>query len=105
MNKTATQHPKTRCFFANLYFRESVCDSNHKKRFQKSSTIPSQRINGLPPLETHLCLINFEKETSMTNCFDQTFMLTTSLVSLKTTARIPQSALTTVRSVECGLFA
>ena len=33
------------------------------------------------------------------------FMLTTSLVSLKTTARIPQSALETVCSVECGLFA
>ena len=31
--------------------------------------------------------------------------LTTSLVSLKTTARIPQSALEAVRSVECGLFA
>ena len=40
MNKTATKRPKTRCFFANLYFRESVCDSNHKNRFQKSSTIP-----------------------------------------------------------------
>jgi hypothetical protein len=108
MNKTATQHPKTRCFFANLYFRESVCDSNHKKRFQKSSTIPTQRINGLPPLETHLCLINFEKETSMTNCFDQTFMLTTSFVvktAKNSEARIPQSALATVRSVECGLFA
>lgn len=101
MNKKATKRPKTRCFFANLYFRESVCDSNHKKRFQKSSTIPSQRINGLPPLETHLCLINFEKETSMTNCFDQTFMLTTS----KKQAPTVQSALTPVRSVECGLFA
>ena len=101
MNKKATKRPKTRCFFANLYFRESVCDSNHKKRFQKSSTIPSQRINGLPPLETHLCLINFEKETSMTNRFDQTFMLTTS----KKQAPTVQSALTPVRSVECGLFA
>ena len=40
---------------------------------------------------------------------DQTFRLTTSLVapprSQKTTARIPLSALTPVRSVECGLFA
>jgi len=37
---------------------------------------------------------------------DKTFRLTTSLVSTKTTlARIPQSALTPVRSVECGLFA
>jgi|Laugrespbdmm15sd_2_1035082.scaffolds.fasta_scaffold305235_1 hypothetical protein len=46
---------------------------------------------------------------------DQTFRLTTSKElsnfykaparSQKTTARIPQSALTPVRSVECGLFA
>ena len=41
----------------------------------------------------------------MTKSYDQTFMLTTSLVSLKTTARNPQSALETVCSVECGLFA
>jgi hypothetical protein len=44
----------------------------------------------------------------MTKSYDQTFMLTTSLVvSYKSTqeARIPQSALETVRSVECGLFA
>jgi hypothetical protein len=37
---------KTRCFFANKRFHASLCDSNHKKRRQKSSTIPSQRING-----------------------------------------------------------
>ena len=38
---------------------------------------------------------------------DQTFMLTTSLVSLGKTleACIPQSALEAVCSVECGLFA
>ena len=40
---------------------------------------------------------------------DQTFMLTTSLFtpdsSQKTASRIPLSALTPVRSVECGLFA
>jgi hypothetical protein len=40
---------------------------------------------------------------------DRTFMLTTSLVtpasSQKTTACPVQSALTPVRSVECGLFA
>ena len=40
---------------------------------------------------------------------DQTFMLTTSLVApasrQKTTACHPQSALTPVRSVECGLCA
>ena len=41
----------------------------------------------------------------MKSSCDKTFTLTTSLVSLKTTARIPQSALVTVRSVECGLFA
>ena len=43
----------------------------------------------------------------MTKSSDQTFMLTTSLVaSVKTLkARIPQSALATVLSVECGLFA
>ena len=43
----------------------------------------------------------------MTKSYDQTFMLTTSLVTsvVSTTACIPQSALATVRSVECGLFA
>jgi hypothetical protein len=41
----------------------------------------------------------------MTKSYTQTFRLTTSLVSKKTTARIPQSALIPVRSVECGLFA
>ena len=51
MTKLIKKHPKTRCFFANKRFHASVCDSNHKKRSNKSSTIPSQRINGLPPLE------------------------------------------------------
>ncbi len=49
----------------------------------------------------------------MTKSYDQTFMLTTDLVfGIKTItfksnseACIPQSALATVRSVECGLFA
>jgi len=42
----------------------------------------------------------------MTKSYDQTFMLTTSLVAWYfPQARIPQSALATVRSVECGLFA
>ncbi len=43
----------------------------------------------------------------MTKSYDQTFMLTTSLVSLGKTpeACTVQSALKTVRSVECGLFA
>ena len=38
---------------------------------------------------------------------DQTFMLTTSLVASAKTLKAcnPQSALTPVRSVECGLFA
>ena len=43
----------------------------------------------------------------MTKSYDQTFMLTTSLViSVKTPKDCnPQSALEAVRSVECGLFA
>ena len=43
----------------------------------------------------------------MTKSYDQTFMLTTSLVTsvVSPKARIPQSALIPVRSVECGLFA
>jgi hypothetical protein len=46
----------------------------------------------------------------MTKSSDQTFMLTTSAHAsvrclVPTKARIPQSALTPVRSVECGLFA
>ena len=42
----------------------------------------------------------------MTKLNDQTFMLTSILVStLYSQTRIPQSALETVRSVECGLFA
>jgi len=32
---------KTRCFFANICFRYVLCDSNHKKTGEKSSTIPS----------------------------------------------------------------
>ena len=41
---------KTRCFYANKCFRNAMCDSNHKKQGPKSSTIPSQRTNGLSPL-------------------------------------------------------
>ena len=42
----------------------------------------------------------------MKKSFDQTFMLTTSMASkYLPEARIPQSALTPVRSDECGLFA
>ena len=43
----------------------------------------------------------------MKKSYDQTFMLTTSLVAAVKTPKacIPQSGLTPVRSVECGLFA
>jgi hypothetical protein len=41
---------KTRCFFANMCFRYVLCDSNHKKTAQKSSTIPSQQIYELKNL-------------------------------------------------------
>jgi hypothetical protein len=43
----------------------------------------------------------------MTKSYDQTFMLTTSLVAAVKTPKAcnPQSGLTPVRSVECGLFA
>jgi hypothetical protein len=43
----------------------------------------------------------------MTKSYDQTFMLTTSLVAAVKTPKActVQSALATVRSVECGLFA
>ena len=51
MTEICKNHPKPRCFFANMRFRVLVCDSNHKKRRQKSSTIPSQRINGCSLLE------------------------------------------------------
>jgi hypothetical protein len=50
MTENHKKHEKSRCFFANMQFHECLCDSNHKKRRQKSSTIPSQRINGLPLL-------------------------------------------------------
>ena len=43
----------------------------------------------------------------MKKSYDQTFMLTTSLVTSVVSLKAcnPQSALTPVRSVECGLFA
>jgi hypothetical protein len=43
----------------------------------------------------------------MTKSYDQTFMLTTSLVASAKTLKAcnPQSALIPVRSVECGLLA
>lgn len=46
MTEMRKNQPKSRCFFANKRFHAVLCDSNHKKRRQKSSTIPSQRING-----------------------------------------------------------
>jgi len=48
---------KTRCFFANICFRYVLCDSNHKKTGEKSSTIPSLQINGLPLLGNSLMFI------------------------------------------------
>jgi hypothetical protein len=59
MTKLIQKHRKTRCFFAKKRFHALACDSNHKKRSYKSSTIPSQRINGLTPLVNHLFLFNF----------------------------------------------
>lgn len=50
MIEIAQNAQKTRCFFANMCFRYVLCDSNHKKTGEKSSTIPSPRINGLPLL-------------------------------------------------------
>jgi len=46
MTKIGKNLSKLRCFFANKRFRELVCDSNHKKRCQKSPILPSQRTNG-----------------------------------------------------------
>ena len=48
---------KARCFFANMRFRYVLCDSNHKKTGEKSSTIPSPLINGLPLLGNPLMFI------------------------------------------------
>jgi len=45
MTEIGKNHSKSCCFFANKRFRELVCDSNHKKRSQKSSILPSHRIN------------------------------------------------------------
>ena len=33
---------EARCFFANMCFRYVLCDSNHKKTVENSSTIPNQ---------------------------------------------------------------
>jgi len=102
---------KTRCFYANMGFKTHLCDSNHKKRRQKSSTILSQRINGASsigkPIDVYLIL---KRRRSMKITCDKTFSLTTSLVASGDhpsfgLVLIQQSALSPVRSVECGLFA
>jgi hypothetical protein len=46
------KHLKARCFFANKRFHALVCDSNHKKRQGKSSTIASLCVNGFSLLES-----------------------------------------------------
>ena len=53
---------KTRCFFANKRIRARVCDSNHKKRLRKSSTISSPRINGFTLLVISSVFNSIEKE-------------------------------------------
>jgi hypothetical protein len=53
MTETSKINLKTRCFFANMCFRYVLCDSNHKKTAQKSSTITSQQIYGLTLWVSH----------------------------------------------------
>jgi hypothetical protein len=94
-----------------MTFKTHLCDSNHKKRRQKSSTIPSQQINGASsigkPIDVYLIL---KRRRPMKITCDKTFSLTTSLVMSGdiltfVPRRIQQSALPAVLSVECGLFA
>jgi hypothetical protein len=55
------------------------------------------------PIDVYLIL---KRKKQMKNSCDKTFRLTTSLVAkCFPQACIPQSALATVRSVECGLLA
>ena len=102
MIEIAQNATKTRCFFANMCFRFVLCDSNHKKSGEKSPTIPSLQKNGLPllgkPVNVYLIL---KRRKPMKNSCDKTFIFTTSSLL----APAVQSALETVRSVECGLFA
>jgi hypothetical protein len=102
---------KTRCFYANMGFKTHLCDSNHRKRRQKSSTIPSHRINGASsigkPIDVYLIV---KRRRSMKITCDKTFSFTTSLVTAGANftyslSLILQSSLPPVRSVECGLFA
>ena len=62
MNKFRKSQPKSRCFFTNKRFHAGLCDSNHKKRRQKSFTIPSRCANGFLCLEIPICIFNFYKE-------------------------------------------
>ena len=107
MSKIAQNCEKPCCFFANMCFHAGVCDSNHKKCMQKSSTIPSRRTGELLLLGKLVCeYLNLKRSESMKKSFDRAILLTTSLVSNRLPqACILQSALTSVRSVECGLFA
>jgi hypothetical protein len=109
MTENTQKTLKARCFFANMRFHPLVCDSNHKKSHRKPSTMTSHRTIGLLYWEIICFYLIFIRGKSMNKSYDQTFRLTTSLLtpdsSQKTTARIPLSALTPVRSVECGRFA
>ena len=57
MTEIAQNALKTRCFFANMCFRYVLCDSNHKKTGEKSSTIPSPQFNEFPLLGNLLMFI------------------------------------------------
>ena len=59
MIEMAKNKLKTRCFFANIRFRYVLCDSNHKKTDEKSSTIASPLNNGLPILVNPLMYLYF----------------------------------------------
>jgi hypothetical protein len=102
MTETSKINLKTRCFFANMCFRYVLCDSNHKKTGEKSPTIPKLLKNGLPLLGKSVDVyLNLKRRKPMKNSCDKTFIFTTSSLL----APAVQSALETVRSVECGLFA
>ena len=95
---------KTRCFFANMCFRYVLCDSNHKKTAQNSSTIPFTANLWAHSMGEPLMFNYFLKRRKSMKCsYDKTFTLTTSQLQ----ALAAQSALGffLVRSVECGLFA
>ena len=102
MIEIAQNATKTRCFFANMCFRYVLCDSNHKKTGEKSPTIPSLQKKWASSIgKTCYVYLILKRRKPMKNSYDKTFMLTTSSLL----APAVQSALETVRSVECGLFA